>query len=334
MKSVWSVLFAVLLCVAMLGGCSPKTGEAPAPTTPEGKTIVKVGVIKGPTGIGMVNLMEENKNGTTINAYEFTPSSVPQDIGSQLVSGTLDIAAVPTNLAAALYQKTGGKVQILAVNTLGVLHILENGNTITSIKDLKGKTIYSTGQGANPEYILRYVLQKNGLNPDRDVKIEFLQENEELVNKMATGDIKIALVPEPNVSAICMKNANVRKALEMNTEWEAVAGAENKLMMGCVAVRKDFLESNRQAVIDFLSEYRVSTEKANDNIENTATLCEAHGIIPKAAIAKAAIPGCAIVLISGMTMKSQIAQYYQVLYDANPQSIGGKLPDDGFYYVG
>ncbi len=324
MKKVLSLTLAVLLIVAMAAGCS---------TEPAVKTTVNIGAIQGPTGIGMVHLMEADTAGTAANEYEFTVSSVPSDIGNLLASGSLDIAAVPTNLAAALYQKTQGKVQLLAVNTLGVLYMLDNGNGIDSIDDLKGKTIYSTGEGANPEYILRYVLEKNGIDPDEDVTIEFLAENTELVAKMVSGDIKLAMVPEPNVSSITAQNQDVKVALSMNDAWEAVADENSKLMMGCVAVRKDFLDNNKEAVDAFLAEYKTSIESTSD-VETTATLCETYGIIPKAAIAKKAIPNCQLTFVSGADMKAQIAGYYQVLFDANPTAIGGKLPDDAFYYVG
>ncbi|MBR5540404.1 MAG: ABC transporter substrate-binding protein [Clostridia bacterium] len=324
MKKIVSLTLALLLIVAMIAGCRAE---------PAVKTIVNVGAIQGPTGIGMAHLMEADKNGTAANEYEFTVSSVPSDVGNLLASGNLDIAAVPTNLAAALYQKTQGKVQLLAVNTLGVLYMLDNGNGIDSIEDLKGKTIYSTGEGANPEYILRYVLNKNGLDPDKDVTIEFLAENTELVAKMVSGDITLAMVPEPNVSSITAQNKEVTVALSMNTEWEKVAEAGSKLMMGCVAVRKEFLETNKTAVDAFLAEYKSSIEKTAD-VDTTATLCESYGIIPKAALAKKAIPNCQLTFVSGADMKAQIAGYYQVLFDSNPKSIGGKLPDDAFYYVG
>ena len=324
MKKVVSLVLAVLLLATMAIGCA----KEPAP-----KTTVRIGAIQGPTGIGMVHLMKADADGTAANEYEFTVSSVPQDIGTQLASGNLDIAAVPTNLASSLYQKTAGKVQLLAVNTLGVLYMLDNGNGITSVEDLRGKTIYSTGEGANPEYILRYVLSKNGIDPDKDVTIEFLAENTELVAKMVKGDITLAMVPEPNVSAITSQNQAVKVALSMNTEWEAVAGANNKLMMGCVAVRAEFAEANKAAVDAFLAEYKTSIEKAAD-VEATAALCESYGIIPKAPLAKKAIPNCQLTFVSGADMKAQIAGYYQVLFDANPKAIGGKLPDDAFYYAG
>jgi NitT/TauT family transport system substrate-binding protein len=329
MKKVWALILAALLLTATLFGCTPsETPDKPAP-----RTTVNVGVIQGPTGIGMVNLMESDENNTTVNDYVFTVGSTPEEIVSKLAQGSLNMAAVPTNAAANLYQKTSGKVKLLAVNTLGVLYILENGNTVTDIASLRGKTIYSTGEGANPEFVLKYVLEKNGLVPGKDVTIEFIAENTELATRMASGDITLAMVPEPQVSVIKAQNASVRTAISMNDAWEAVADENSKLMMGCVAVRADFLESNKAAVDAFLTEYKASIE-ATAELEKTATLCQTYGIVPKAAVAKKAIPNCQITFVSGATMKQQIAGYYAMLFKANPKSIGRALPDDAFYYEG
>lgn len=242
----------------------------------------------------------------------------------------MDIAAAPTNLAAVLYNKTEGQVTMLAVNTLGVLHILENGDTIQTAADLKGKTIYSTGQGANPEYVLRHILQKNNIDPDKDVKIEFVQENEELAALMDSGKASVAMVPEPTATTVLAKNTSIRRALDMTAEWDKVA--DGKLMMGCVIVRNEFLKNQPDAVKTFMTEYEASIKAASD-IEVTAALCETTGIIPKAAVAKQAIPGCNLTFVAGETMKTQINGYFAVLFAANPKSLGGKLPDDAFYYT-
>lgn len=329
MKKAFTLALVLLLLVGTLAGCSAP--EEP----PAAKATVNIGTIQGPTGIGMVHLMQADEAGTATNDYNFSVATSPEEISSKLASATggLDIAAVPTNMAAALYQKTSGSVKLLAVNTLGVLYMLENGNTVQSLADLKGKTIYSTGEGANPEYILRHVLAKNGLDPDKDVNLEFLAENTELAAKMVKGDIAIAMVPEPSVSSITAQNADIRLALSMNTEWEKVADENSKLMMGCVAVRAEFLENNKAAVDAFLAEYKTSIEKTAD-VESTAALCETYGIIPKAAIAKKAIPNCQLTFVSGADMKTQIAGYYEVLFASNPKAVGGKLPDEAFYYVG
>ena len=325
MKRFISILLSALLLVTMAGCAAPQTE----------KIAVNIGTIQGPTGIGMVHLMEAGKAGTTTNEYAFSVATSPEEISTKLANpnGGLDIAAVPTNMAAALYQKTQGKVKLLAVNTLGVLYMLENGNAVQSVADLRGKTIYSTGEGANPEYILRYVLSQNGIDPDNDVNIEFLSENTELVAKLSKGKAALAMVPEPMVYTAITQNPALRIAFGMNDAWNAVAGENNKLMMGCVAVRSEFLENNKAAVDAFLTEYKASIENCSD-VDATASLCEKYGIIPKAAVAKKAIPNCGLVFVSGAQMKTQIAGYYNVLFQANPKSVGGKLPDEGFYYEG
>ncbi len=338
-----SLLAAALSAALLLAGCSGTEGDnssqaggssAPATTTTGAAEKVEANVfaIKGPTGVGMVNLMAANDEGAAANQYTFQVASSPEEVVAKVANGEADIAAVPTNVAANLYKKTEGKVQMLAVNTLGVLYIMENGNTIQSVADLKGKTIYSTGQGANPEYVLRYILTKNGIDPDKDVTIEFRSENDELATLLATGEAKIALVPEPNVTTVKAKNADLRVALDVNEEWDKASGGESKLMMGCVVARSEFIEEHPDAVDAFLKEYKASIEKAASDLEGTATLCEKYGIIPKAAVAKAAIPNCNLTYVDGDAMMDQIKGYFQVLYDANPKSIGGALPDDAFYY--
>lgn len=325
MKKLIALLSTLLLLVTLATACNTVKTEEPLS--------VRIATIQGPTGIGMVHLMKAADNKETELNYAFSTYSTPDDARAQILNETADIAALPTNVAANLYTKTNGKIKLLAVNTLGVLYMLENGNTIQSIQDLKGKTIYSTGQGANPEYVLNYILKQNGLDPATDVTINFVSENTELATLMVSGQATIAMVPQPVVSTITTKNANVRIALSMNDEWEAVAGKENKLMMGCVAVRTDFLENHPKEVETFLKEYKSSIEKTSD-VDATAQLCEEKGIIPQAAIAKKAIPYCELTFVSGQTMKNQIAKYYSVLFEAKPQSIGGALPDDAFYYVG
>ena len=340
---------AVVLALTLFAGCAAQGGEttssaagetssagevSSAPESsaaPAEKTDVNLMMIKGPTGIGAVHLMEANDNDEAANHYNVTIAESPEDVVAKIANGEADIAAVPTNVAASLYQKTSGKVEMLAVNTLGVLYILENGDGIEEISDLKGKTIYSTGQGSNPEYILNYLLEQNGLTPGEDVTVKFLSQNEELATVLATGEADVALVPEPTVTTVLTKNADLRIALNVTDEWAKVDD-QSRLMMGCVVARKDFIDANPEAVEAFLEEYKASIEAAVGDVDATAALCEQYGIIPKAAVAKQAIPNCNLVYLDGAEMKESITGYFQVLFDANPKSIGGAMPDDGFYY--
>lgn len=328
MKKLFSLCSIALLLLTLLTACDP--GTAPDDNDP---VTVRVAAIQGPTGIGMVHLMDAAADETTENTYEFSTHSAPDAVGPLLINNSADIAALPTNVAASLYNKTNGGIRLLAVNTLGVLYMLENGTSVNSVQDLRGKTIYTTGQGANPEYVLNYVLKENGLNPGQDVTIQFVATNDELTTLLANGTATIAMVPQPAVSAVTTQKPEIRIALSMNDEWEKVAGEDNKLMMGCVAVRKEFLETHPEAVETFLKEYEASINKTTD-VETTAALCEEFKIIPKAAIAKKAIPYCELTFVDGADMKAQINKYYSVLFEANPQAIGGALPKDDFYYVG
>jgi len=250
-----------------------------------------------------------------------------------VANGEVDIAAVPTNLAATLYNKTNGNVQMAAINTLGVLYILENGDTINSIADLKGKTLYATGQGANPEFIINYILQQNGLEPGTDVQIEYKAQHDELATLLATDQVAIAMLPEPNVTAAMAQNDKLRIALNITNEWNKVAGSDSQLAMGCVIVNKTFAEAHPDLINSFLAEYEDSINYVINNVADAGTLCEKYGIIPKAALAQKSIPNCNLTFIAGDEMKTAIAGYYTVLFNADPKSIGGKVPDDAFYYA-
>lgn len=324
------LLASALATVALVAGCS--SGPAPAGSVAAAKLAVRVATLKGPTGVGMVHLMQAQTDGTAADDYSFTVSDSPDEVVAKIASGDVDIAAVPTNLAAVLYAKTSGAVQLLAVNTLGVLYIVENGNTVHSVADLKGKTIYASGQGSNPEYVLRFLLQRNGLDPDRDVHIVFSSEHDEVATLVANGTAKVALLPEPYVTTVTMKNPRVRVALDLTAEWGKVVTDGSQLMMGAVIARKGFVEKNPAAVGAFLREYQASIDQATSDVAGTATLCQQFGIIPSAAVAAKAIPRLNLTYLAGEEMRTGIQGYFQVLYDANPKSLGGPLPDAGFYY--
>ena len=334
-----ALLTAALLALALLVGCNAPTDTSAPNSVPTSGTSapvresVRINGIVGPTGVGLVNLMKAQADGTTQHDYTVNFVTAPDAIVGKITSGDIDIAAVPTNLAATLYQRTSGKVKMIAINTLGVLSILENGNTIESVEDLRGKTIYSTGQGSNPEYILRYVLTENGIDPDTDVTLQFVTENEELAQLLVKGTAQVALVPEPLATTVMGKNPSLRKALDMTDEWNAVADGASP-MMGCLIVRTAFLEEHEETVKAFLAEYQASVQKAIDDVDGTAALCETYGVIASTAIAQKALPNCHLTYVAGAEMQAAIAGYFQVLYDANPKALGGAMPDEGFYYAG
>jgi NitT/TauT family transport system substrate-binding protein len=328
-KRTLALITALVLLVALAAGCAPnQTGTAPE------KTKVHVAALNGPTGMGLAKLMDDQEKGTTKNDYSFTLSGAPDDIVAKITSGEVDIAAVPTNLAASLYNKTNGNVRLIAVNTLGVLYIVENGETVRSLADLRGKTVYATGQGATPEYALDEILAKSGIDPDKDVTVEYKSEHSELAALVTSGRVKLALLPEPFVTNVTLKNKDVRVALDLTEAWSAAAGDDkSELVMGVMIARTDFVEQNAQALNDFLTEYKASTEYVNANVQEAAALIEEYEILPSAAVAEKAIPNCNIVFAGGRDMKDQVEPFLNVLYGANPKSVGGKLPDDAFYYI-
>ncbi len=332
-------LLPLLLCAVIifgLAGCA-SGGTASIPSSSDTSSVeytpvdINVGGIKGPTAIGMAALMEKAELKTAANNYSFTVSSAPDEVVGKIATGELDIAAVPTNLASTLYKKTESKVKVLAVNTYSVLSLLETGSSVNSFADLKGKTVYSTGEGSNPEYILRFLLEENGLDPDKDVDIRFLASNDELVAKMVSGSISLAVVPEPAASSVLNKSLLTRRVLNLGAEWDKVA-PESSLMMGCVIVRAAFLEEHPEAVAKFLEEYKASVNAVAD-IDKAAELTVKYEIIASKEIALSAIPNCSIAYCDGSDMKTRLGGYLKVLFDANPKSIGGALPDDSFYYI-
>ena len=305
---------------------SPTVTAAPEPT-PE---TIRVAALKGPTGMGMAQLMDAAQNGTAEQNYTFTIEGAPDAVNALVIKGEVDIAAVPVNVASVLYAKTEGAVQVAGINTKGVLYLLETGDTIQSIADLKGKTIYASGQGSTPEYVLNYVLTQNGLTPGTDVTIEYLSEHAEVITALASGKATIGMLPEPNVTSALSSNEKLRIAVDMTEAWDAVS--DTTLVQGCIIVSKAFAETYPTAVELFLKEYVASVEFVNSKPEEASVMIEAFGIIPKAAVAQKAIPNCNICLITGDEMRSTLTALYTVLFDANPSSIGGALPDDGIYY--
>ncbi len=333
-RAIVSLLLALTLALSLTACGGQANSEPEQPETQEELTAAEINlyVLSGPTGIGAMNLWAASDAGETKNTYHITMPGANDEVVAALSKGDADIAAVATNLAATLYNKTDGGVTVLAVNTLGVLSMLSNGQEAAAVSDLKGKTIYAPGQGANPEYILRYVLRGNGLDPDKDVTLRFVGEGSELLTVWQSDPEAVILAPQPVATNILMQNDNARTLFDMTEEWDKIAGGDSTLMMGCVIVRNEFLQANPGAVELFLQEYAASIEKAQSDVEGTAVLCEQYGLIPKAALAQKAIPSCGLTFVTGAEMKTGLSGYLQVMFDANPKSVGGALPGDGFYY--
>lgn len=347
MKKVLSTFLAFTLLAASLTGCSnkqePEASQTPAPAvteapvveTPATETEVSVMALKGPTAMGMVKLMDDAEAGSVDgNSYSFSIAAAVDEVTPAIVQGKVDIAAVPANLASVLYNNTEGKVKVLAINTLGILYIVENGDSITSVADLKGKTIYASGKGATPEYALNYILTQNGINPEADVTIEWKSEHAECLSAVASEENGIALLPQPFVTTAQMKSENLRIALDLNKEWnELQAGEEtaSAMLTGVVVAQADFIEEHPEAVASFLKQYEQSVAFTNENLEDSSSLIEKYDIVP-AAVAKKAVPACNITCITGTEMKDKLSGYLSVLLEQNPKAVGGALPADDFYY--
>lgn len=351
MKRILAVALALAMGLSMIS-CSQSTEreetqlqqteqvEQPAkmpeekPTEkPTEKTKVNLAALSGPTALGMLELLEQNEKGEAANDYQVTLATAPDEVVAKVVSGELDIAAVPTNVAATLYNKTQGGVQLAALNTMGVLYIVEAGESIQSVADLKGKTIYSTGQGSTPEYALNLVLEKNGLTVGEDVTVVYKTDNSEIAPLLASGEAQVALLPQPFVTSVMGQNETLRVALDMTEEWDKATDGASGLTMGCVVVRTEFIQQNKEALDLFLDEYErsVQTVTSAEGLEHAAQLAEQYNIV-KAPVARKAIPACNIVFVQGEQMQQIAGGFLEVLYQANPKSVGGKLPDANFYY--
>ena len=304
-------LLALLTLAVMLFA----VGCAKAPAEP-----VNIAALKGPTGMGISYMMEDT------DKYNVELQDAPDVVVGKFINGEIDIAAVPLNLAAVLYNKTEGNVVLLNLDTLGVLYILENGDSIQSLADLAGKTIYASGEGATPQYVLDYLLAQNGLTDQ--VKVEYVGEHTALAAMVASGEAQIALLPEPFVSAVTVKNPDVRVALDLNTAWEEASGT--KLVMGVYIASRTFYNEHPDQVKAFLADYAASVEKVNTSADAAQKIADL-GIVGSAAIATQAIPRSYIVSITGEEAKTAAAAVLNVLFTANPKSVGGKLPGDDLY---
>lgn len=359
MKKILSIILAALMIAALVSGCGAKEPENDVPPsedntdaavpddanpdngtednaatpdeTPDKEELtIRIGGLKGPTSIGLVKLMEDNENDVSANNYEFTVAGAADELTPKLVQGELDIAAVPANLASVLYNNTEGAINILAINTLGVVYITAKGEEITSVSDLAGKTIYATGKGSTPEYALRFILSKNGIDPDKDVTIEWKSEPTEIVALLQGAENGIAMLPQPFATAAQAQVEGLTVALNLTEEWNKIE-SESMLITGTLVVNKAFAQEHPEELAAFMAEYEASTAYANENVSEAAQLVEKFGLF-KAAIAEKAIPLCNITFISGKDMIEPLEGYLGVLFEQNPKAIGGAIPGADFYY--
>lgn len=340
---LWKKTLALCLTLALsvsLTACGGSQDEAAEEQLPAEESVtVRVAALKGPTAMGMVKMMSDNEpaeetaeddaagSGTE---YQFTLAASADEVSPLLIKGDLDIACLPANMASILYNRTEGGIVTLAVNTLGVLYIVENGNAVQSMEDLKGKTIVASGKDSTPEYALRYLLSENGIDPDADVTIDWKSEHSECVAALASGAATIAMLPQPFVTVAQTQLPDLRIALDLTEEWDALENG-SALLTGVVAARADFVNEHPAAVEAFLTEYAESVAWVNDNTAEAAELIGGYDIVA-ADVAEKALPYCNIVCVTGTEMMDMLSGYLSVLWEQNPESVGGGMPNDDFYY--
>ena len=342
MKKLIALVLSLALAASALAGCSgsdsssgassvaPDSSSSASSSTPVEPIDIRIAGLKGPTSMGMVKLMEDAENGEAANNYTFTIAGSADEVTPKLIQGDYDIAAVPANLASVLYNNTEGAVKLLAINTLGVIYIVEKGDSVQSLADLAGKTIYATGKGSTPEYALNYILSENGLDPATDVTVEWKTEPTEVVQVLAQSDSAVAMLPQPYVTVAQTQVEGLRVAVDLNQAWSDLDNG-SLFLTGVLVVRSEFAEQHPEQLAAFLEEYQESTEWVNANVADAAQLVEKFDIVA-AAVAEKAIPYCNITYLAGDEMKTAMDGYLQVLYDQDPKSVGGALPGDDFYF--
>ena len=345
MKKVLTVLMVLVMALAMLTACgapatesvssapseSAATSESAAEAstaTPEPSAAygeenpLTVATLAGPTGMGMIQLFDNP-------AYEVSLLTTPDQISPKIISGEATVATIPSNLAAVLYNKMKGGIKIVSVNTMGVLYIVENGDTVNSIEDLAGKTIYATAQGSTPEYVLNKILKENGLD---DVTVEFMGAHADLANAVAAGDVTLALLPEPFVSAVLAQNPDVSVKLDINKEWQKIFGDDAGMPMGVTVVSSAFAQ-DQASMNQLIADYTASVNYVTSDADGAAKAIVAKQIVGAEPVAKAAIPRCGLSFITGEECKAILNDYFQMMFESNPESVGGAMPDDGIYYM-
>lgn len=334
------LLTAIILIIAMAAGCqnnveSPKKEEQKPvehqePINEEKAAVnVTIAGLKGPTSIGMIKMIDEKALNNQQYNVEYVAESAPDALTAKIINGDIQISSVPINLASVLYNKTGGKIQLMAVNTIGNLYIVGT-DEIASIADLDGKTVGMSGKGSTPDFAMNYILKQGGL--DSSVELDYSPDHATLAQSVIAEDTKVALLPQPFVTQVMMKNSNVKMLVDLNEAWKTASGDASQLFTGCIVVNKEFAESNTEFVEDFLKQYEESVKWVLDNPKDASMMVEKNEIMPSAALVEKAIPFCGISFVTAQEAKVNLNSFYKVLFDSNPASVGGAMPDDTFYF--
>jgi NitT/TauT family transport system substrate-binding protein len=324
---VWFILMVFILSVA---GCSSSKKDSADKAAPAAVNF-KVAVLRGPTAVGMIKMMDTQPSmGDNVTA-EYVIEQTPDTLSAKLLTGEIDIATIPTNTAAKLYNK-GVAYQLAAMNTWGVMYVLTNGTAINSWSDLKGQQIDNSSQGSAADVVFRYLLNKNGIDPEKDVTIKYIASPVEQAQLAIAGKSKITVLPEPWVSTVLSQNKDMKLALDFQKEWTRLNGADIPFAQTCLVVKADFASKHPEIMTKFLQEYANSIDWVNNNPAQAGELLKKQDIGIPADVAATAIPRCNLRFMSAIDAKPSVEKYLQVLLDFSPDSIGGKLPDAQFYY--
>ena len=338
MKKKLAIFLLISIFMFSLVACSTKNSNQQnsdsntSNNTSQSNIDVNIAGLKGPTSIGMIKMFDEKpslgKNITSI----YSVANTPDILVAKLVKKEVDIAALPTNVASKMYNKTNGAYKLAAINTFGMLYLVTNNVKINDWSDLKGKKINIIGKGSTPDYVFNFLLKKNGINPEKDVELDYSLNQAELAQAIAANKVNIAVLPEPFVTMVIMKNKNVKISMNLQDEWEKIQGENSPIAMGCIVVRTDFAKTHPKAVNTFLKEYEKSINWVNKNPEKAGILVKKFGVLDNAKLAEKAIPNCNIRFLNADKAKNTVNSFLKVLYDFTPSSVGGKLPDEGFFY--
>ena len=343
-KKLSSLLALFIMIFTLLSACSPEVSEPIEPSDPSEtessqdeeepeKPVESVDVtiagLKGPTSIGMIRLIDEKALNNESYNVEYLIEGAPNNLVGKIINGEIDIAAVPTNLASILYNKSKGEVKFLALNTLGVIYVVGT-EEVSSIEDLEGMEVSISGKGATPEFAFNYLLEQNSMTDKTST--EYMLDHSSLAQQVIAEDTKIAVLPQPFVTQVMMNNPNVKILIDLNEEWEKATNGESILAMGGLIVNSEFAENNPEFIKDFLEEYEGSVNWVNNNHEEAGKLVEKNGVLPNAKLAEKAIPNCSIVYQDAEEAKDKVNGFLEILHGSNPASIGGSMPDENFYY--
>lgn len=339
MKKI-SLFLVLILVISMLAGCNQNNEKPDGETTddnakpietaePKVPVNVTIAGLKGPTSIGMIKMFDEKSLNDESYKVQYVAEAAPDALTGKIISGDIQISSVPINLASVLYKKTNGAVQLMAVNTIGNLYIV-GSEEISSLKETEGKTLGMSAKGSTPDYAMNYILKQNGL--DGKVELDYALDHATLAQAVIAGDKKIALLPQPFVTQVMMKNKNVKILFDLNEEWKAATKGQSELFTGCIVVNKEFASNNKEFVAEFLKQYKASVEWVVNNPAEAAKLTEKNEIMPSAALVEKAIPYCGITYQPASEVKEKLNSFYKILFDSNPASVGGALPDENFYY--